>query len=134
MTVDEKTRVKAFYEYENLDTEAEKSFDDLALLASEICETPIALISLIDPKRQWFKSAVGLDAKETERDIAFCAHAIHQDNIFEIPNALEDILFLITLWLQVRLILDFTRGLPSLPLTVLLLVLYVPLATNRKII
>lgn len=90
VTADEKKRIKALYDYEILDTEAEKAFDDLTLLASEICETPIALISLIDPKRQWFKSTVGLNASETERDIAFCAHAIHEHNIFEIPNALED--------------------------------------------
>ena len=90
ITVDEKKRIKALYDYEILDTEAEEAFDDLALLASEICETPIALISLVDPKRQWFKSSVGIDASETDRDIAFCAHAIHNKNIFEIPNALED--------------------------------------------
>lgn len=90
ITVDEKERVKALFAYEVLDTESEKAFDDITLLASEICETPIALISLIDPKRQWFKSTVGLDAAETERDIAFCAHAIHQYHILEIPNALED--------------------------------------------
>jgi len=90
ITIDEQKRIKALYDYEILDTEAEKSFDDLTLLASEICETPIALISLIDPKRQWFKSSVGLDAFETERDIAFCAHAIHEHKILEIPDALED--------------------------------------------
>jgi signal transduction histidine kinase/CheY-like chemotaxis protein len=90
VTIDEQKRIKALYDYDILDTEAEKAFDDLTLLASEICETPIALISLVDPTRQWFKSTVGLDAFETERDIAFCAHAIHEHNIFEIPNALED--------------------------------------------
>lgn len=90
VTIDEKKRIKALYDYEILDTEAEKAFDDLTLLASEICETPIALISLVDPTRQWFKSTVGLDAFETERDIAFCAHTIHEHNILEIPNTLED--------------------------------------------
>jgi len=90
VTIDEKKRIKALYDYEILDTEAEKAFDDLTLLASEICGTPIALISLVDPTRQWFKSTVGLDAFETERDIAFCAHAIHKHNILEIPNTLED--------------------------------------------
>ena len=90
ITIDETKRIKALYDYEILDTEAEKTFDDLTLLASEICETPIALISLIDPKRQWFKSSLGLNAFETERDIAFCAHAIHEHKILEIPDALED--------------------------------------------
>ena len=87
---DEESRLKALYEYEILDTEAEKVFDDLTQLASEICETPISLISLVDPQRQWFKSKYGIDVDETEREIAFCSHAILQDHIFEIPNALLD--------------------------------------------
>lgn len=89
-TTDEKERIHKLYGYNILDTAAEKVFDDLTELASDICETPIALISLVDPERQWFKSTVGIDASETPRDFAFCAHAIHQNNIFEIPNALED--------------------------------------------
>lgn len=87
---DEIKRLKALYDYEVLDTEAEKVFDDLTALASEICQTPISLISLIDPDRQWFKSRVGLGALETSRDIAFCSHAILQDDVFEVPNALHD--------------------------------------------
>ena len=88
-TADEKERLKDLYQYNVLDTEAEKVFDDLTRLASEICETPIALISLVDPDRQWFKSKVGIDAEETSRDIAFCAHAIHRQEVFEVTDTLN---------------------------------------------
>ncbi|MCE2570455.1 GAF domain-containing hybrid sensor histidine kinase/response regulator [Motilimonas eburnea] len=83
-------RLQALYQYDVLDTEAERVFDDLTELASQICETPICLISLVDPDRQWFKSKFGLDAQQTSREIAFCSHAILQDELFEIPNASED--------------------------------------------
>lgn len=86
----ERSRLKALYDYHVLDTEAEHVFDGFTELASQICGTPIALISLIDPDRQWFKSKVGLSADETSRDIAFCAHAIHQQQIFEINDTSLD--------------------------------------------
>jgi signal transduction histidine kinase/ActR/RegA family two-component response regulator len=89
-TLDEAARLHALYDYDVLDTEAEKIFDDLTQLAAQICNTPITLISLVDPNRQWFKSKVGLDAEETSRDIAFCAHAIHQKEIFEVEDTLLD--------------------------------------------
>jgi signal transduction histidine kinase len=86
----ESLRIQELLKYEVLDTDDERCFDELTELAAVICGAPISLISLVDDHRQWFKSRVGLDAQETEKEIAFCSHAILQEEIFEVPNALED--------------------------------------------
>ena len=83
-------RVEALHKYAILDTEPEQAFDDLVLLASFICKTPIAMISLVDEDRQWFKAKVGISISETSRDIAFCATAIQQPDVFVVPDALSD--------------------------------------------
>ena len=86
----EAARLETLRQYEILDTDPEESFNDLTRLAAYICDTPIALITLVDSNRQWFKARVGLDAKETSRDISFCAHAIMQDGPFIVRDALDD--------------------------------------------
>jgi len=86
----ETERLSALAEYEVLDSEDEVAFDELTKIASAICGTEICLISLIDNDRQWFKSRVGLDVTETPRNSAFCSHAILQDGVFEVHNALKD--------------------------------------------
>lgn len=86
----ESDRINALQRYQILDTPAEKNFDELIYLASQICEAPIALISLIDTKRQWFKAKQGLDICETHRDYAFCAQAILDEEILIIPDATQD--------------------------------------------
>jgi anti-sigma regulatory factor (Ser/Thr protein kinase) len=90
MINDEAARLAAVRRYRILDTEPEQAFDDLALLASQICGTPIALISLLDEKRQWFKSRVGTSATETARSIAFCAYTIQRRDLFVVTDTLAD--------------------------------------------
>ena len=87
---DEVARLSDLRRYKILDTDPEQGFDDLTLLASHICQSPIALITLIDAERQWFKSRVGVSIIETPRELSFCARAIEQSDLFIVPDATKD--------------------------------------------
>lgn len=92
---DDQRRLRELHRYEVLDTSYEAEFNDVAQLAATICKTPIALISLIDAKRQWFKAKVGIELNEFPRDISFCGHTIITDTeVFEITDTSEDERFL----------------------------------------
>lgn len=100
-------RLDALLSYKVLDTHPEKDFDDITRLASEICDMPVSIITLLDENRQWFKSKIGLDLNETARDVSFCGHAINNPHEnFIIENVLEDERFignpLVTGELQIR--------------------------------
>ena len=91
--LNESTRIKALVDLNILDTIEEERFDRLTRLAKQLFGVEIALVSLVDTNRQWFKSKQGLAACETGRDISFCGHVILEQDIFHIPNALEDARF-----------------------------------------
>jgi PAS domain S-box-containing protein len=86
-------RLAFLQSYGILDTPAEKDFDDLVDLAANICGTPIALISLVDADRQWFKAAFGFAQTETPRDVSFCGHTILNADLFVVPDATRDVRF-----------------------------------------
>ncbi len=90
LPADEKERLDELRQYRILDTLAESEYDDLVYLASKICGTPIALVSLVDQDRQYFKARVGLEVSETPRDVAFCAHAILKPELMVVNDAKAD--------------------------------------------
>ncbi|MBW4640793.1 MAG: GAF domain-containing protein [Gloeocapsa sp. UFS-A4-WI-NPMV-4B04] len=86
----EAARLEALREYNILDTPSEQAYDDFTSLASYICQVPIALISLVDAERQWFKSKIGLEANQTARNISFCGYTILSDQTLVVKDALCD--------------------------------------------
>jgi GAF domain-containing protein len=89
----ESARVAALDRYAILDTEPEQTFDDLVVLAAHVCNAPIAMLSLVDDHRQWFKSKVGVEIREAPRETSFCAHAIQQQDLFIVPDTRNDARF-----------------------------------------
>lgn len=89
----ETLRLAKLRDYNLLDTPSELAYDDIAKLAAQICQTPIALVSLVDSKRQWFKSAVGLDVVDTPRSVAFCSHTIQKKGLMVVEDTFESELF-----------------------------------------
>src|SRR5580765_5840355 len=90
VSANETRRLEALRAYEILDTAPEESFDDLARLAAKVCETPIALISFVDDRREWFKARTGFDTAESPREVSFCAEAINGRDVFIVPDTLTD--------------------------------------------
>ncbi|EED31742.1 diguanylate cyclase (ggdef domain) [gamma proteobacterium NOR5-3] len=86
----ESARIETLRALRILDTAPEERFDRITRMAKRMFGVPISLVSLVDSERQWFKSAQGLDATETPRDISFCGHAIAGDELLYVPNALDD--------------------------------------------
>ena len=87
---EEATRLNHLYALDILDSAREKDFDDIVKLAKVVFDIPIALVSFVDRDRQWFKSCVGLNVDQTSRDVAFCDHAIRQNEVLVVPDASED--------------------------------------------
>ncbi len=108
----EQDRLRTLRALDLLDTLPEQEYDQLVELASEICGTPISLVSLVDEQRQWFKAAKGLSMTETHRDVSFCAHAIIQNTLFEIENAAEDLRFYDNALVTGELGIRFYAGMP----------------------
>ena len=86
----ETARLAALYELDVLDTPAETDFDDIVALAASICETPRAMVTLVDIDRQWFKAKLGTDVTETSREVSLCAHAILGRDLLVVPDARQD--------------------------------------------
>jgi PAS domain S-box-containing protein len=112
LPVNETARLEALSQYNILDTAPEQEFDDFTRLAAQICETPIALFTLVAHHRQWIKSNIGLSITETDREGSFCAHAILGNEVFIIPDALADERFATNPFVTAEPHIRFYAGVP----------------------
>jgi PAS domain S-box-containing protein len=112
LPANETERLAALHAYQLMDTPAEQAFDDFARLASQLCATPVALLTLIDEDRQWFKARVGLDVPETPRDLAFCAHSILHEGVTEVPDTTRDARFADNVFVTAEPRIRFYAGAP----------------------
>lgn len=112
LPVNETVRLEVLGQYNILDTAPEPEFDDFTRLAAQICETPIALFTLVDHHRQWIKSNIGLTVAETDREGSFCAHAILGNEVFIIPDALADERFATNPFVTAEPHIRFYAGVP----------------------
>lgn len=112
LPTNEAERLAALKEYHILDTGTEQSYEDITILAAHICEVPTAMISLVDEARQWFKSRVGLEQQQTSRDVAFCAHAILQNEPLIVRDATTDQRFADSALVTGELHIRFYAGFP----------------------
>jgi PAS domain S-box-containing protein len=108
----EAARVETLQRYSILDTLPEQEFDDLCRLAALVCGTPIALVSLVDANRQWFKARIGIEAAETTRDISFCAHAILKPDVVVVADTKADDRFRENPWVTGEPNIRFYAGAP----------------------
>jgi CHASE3 domain sensor protein len=130
-------RLRALQQCRILDTAPESAFDDIAKLAAFICQTPIALVSLVDAERQWFKARVGLTITETDRTLAFCSYTILQNDVLIVPDALSDPRFTDNPLVRSKPFIRFYAGIPlitvdGLPLGSLCVIDYVPRTLNPQ--
>ncbi|MEN0039546.1 MAG: PAS domain-containing protein [Cellvibrio sp.] len=138
LPVNESERLAYLHRLDILDTRREQSFDDIAQLAMTLCGVPIAVVSLVDRERQWFKSCLGLDAEETPRDVAFCAHAIlTPDDLLIVEDAQLDHRFADNALVVGEPHIRFYAGAPlvtknGLPLGTLCVIDYVPRQLSEK--
>jgi GAF domain-containing protein len=112
LPANEAARIEALKEYHILDTKPEQAYDDIVILAAHICKAPIAMISLVDEGRQWFKAKFGLSRRQTPRDLAFCAHAILDHKPMVVPDATKDKRFAGTALVEGEPHIRFYTGIP----------------------
>jgi GAF domain-containing protein len=109
----EPNRISALKEYDILDSNPEQLYDDLVMLASQICDCPISFISIMDKDRQWFKSITGASLTESPRDTSFCGHTILEpDQLMEAPDTLEDARFVGNPLVNGKYNIRFYAGMP----------------------